>query len=150
MLTGPPPPPTTQDDFAELQAANRALFENFLLSLQEVAGENLRNVTLQTGGKYYMVHAAPGPTPCREDEPRRGTPEENFYYPQEDFLAAQQKGKQWTWNVIRPTGIIGCTGKSPFLEVVWILATGPRWRRERSCKGRKTERRKIKEERERR
>lgn len=101
-----------KDDFAELQAANKALFENFLLALQAVAGDkNLQSVTLQTGGKYYMVHASPASTPCREDDPRRATPGENFYYPQEDFLAAQQVGKRWSWNVIRPTGIIGCTGK---------------------------------------
>lgn len=112
---------STQDDFAELQAANKVLFENFLLALQEVAGGEpsqqrqeegrLRSVTLQTGGKYYMVHASPAPTPCREDDPRRAAAEDNFYYPQEDFLAAQQAGKRWTWSVIRPTGIIGCTGE---------------------------------------
>lgn len=105
-----------RDGFAELAAANTALFENFLGALQVVTadGDNLlANVTLQTGGKYYNVHAAPGPTPCREESPRptAGAQDGNFYYPQEDFLAAEQKGKRWTWNVIRPTGIIGCTGK---------------------------------------
>lgn len=101
-----------RDGFAELAAANSALFENFLVALQEVATDNLASVTLQTGGKYYNVHAAPGPTPCREDDPRpAGARDGNFYYPQEDFLVAEQKGKRWTWNVIRPTGIIGCTGK---------------------------------------
>lgn len=106
-----------RDGFAELAAANIALFENFLVALQAVTaeGENLlANVTLQTGGKYYNVHAAPSPTPCQEEDPRPagGAQDGNFYYPQEDFLAMEQKGKRWTWNVIRPTGIIGCTGKS--------------------------------------
>lgn len=106
-----------RDGFAELASANTALFENFLVALQAVTvgGENhLANVTLQTGGKYYNVHAAPRPTPCREDDPRPdfGAQYGNFYYPQEDFLKREQKGKQWTWNVIRPTGIVGCTGES--------------------------------------
>ncbi|CAN8097988.1 unnamed protein product [Discula destructiva] len=99
-----------RDDFSELQQANSAMFENFLISLQQVAPV-LENCTLQTGGKYYNVHVSPAPTPCRETDPRRGTADANFYYPQEDFLAEQQKGKKWSWNVIRPTGIIGCTGK---------------------------------------
>lgn len=106
-----------RDGFEELAAANTALFENFLVAIQAVTvgGENqLANVTLQTGGKYYNVHAAPRPTPCREEDPRPafGAQDGNFYYPQEDFLAAEQEGNQWTWNVIRPTGIIGCTGQS--------------------------------------
>lgn len=109
-----------RDGFAELAAANTALFENFLVAIQAVtaAGDNnLANVTLQTGGKYYNVHAAPRPTPCTEEDPRPafGAQDGNFYYPQEDFLATAQEGKQWTWNVIRPTGIIGCTGKSSIL-----------------------------------
>lgn len=33
--------------------------------------------------------------------------EQNFYYPQEDFLAVMQEGQKWTWNVIRPEAIIG-------------------------------------------
>lgn len=110
-----------RDGFEDLAAANTALFENFLTALQAVTngGESaLANVTLQTGGKYYNVHATPVPTPCREDSPRptTGAVDGNFYFPQEDFLAAEQEGKQWTWNVIRPTGIIGCTGKVHFVK----------------------------------
>lgn len=105
-----------RDSFEELAAANTALFENFLTTLQAVTttGDNtLTSVTLQTGGKYYNVHATPGSTPCREEDPRPpvGARDGNFYYPQEDFLVAEQKGKKWSWNVIRPTGIVGCTGE---------------------------------------
>lgn len=63
----------------------------------------------QTGGKYYQVHVMPVPYPAREEEPRRRGPVDNFYFPQEDKLASAQNGKQWTWNVIRPVGIIGAT-----------------------------------------
>ena len=40
-----------KDDFGELNAANAALFENFVDALEQVAPK-LENVTLQTGGWY--------------------------------------------------------------------------------------------------
>lgn len=49
----------------------------------------------------------PVPSPASEDAPRLVSSAENFYYPQEDFLAEQQKGSKWTWTVIRPEAIIG-------------------------------------------
>jgi hypothetical protein len=55
----------------------------------------------------YKVHLKPVPSPAHEADPRLVPFEQNFYYPQEDFLAEMQKGQQWTWNVIRPEAIIG-------------------------------------------
>lgn len=95
-----------RDDFKELNITNEGLFQNFLLALISVAPK-LQNVTLQTGGKYYGVHLTPVPSPAREEEPRRGAVDENFYFPQEDFLAAKAKESNWTWNVIRPVAVIG-------------------------------------------
>ncbi|KAK5706454.1 hypothetical protein LTR97_001442 [Elasticomyces elasticus] len=100
-----------KDDFAELNAANKALFENFLTALLDVATV-LENCTLQTGGKYYSVHLQPVPSPAREEEPRRGREEDNFYFHQESFIASCQKGQAWSWNVTRPEAIIGYT-KTP-------------------------------------
>lgn len=99
-----------KDDFNELNAANEALFENFLDALEKTAPK-LENVTLQTGGKYYNVHLQPVPSPAREEDPRRHGPIDNFYFPQEDKLSNTQKGKSWVWNVIRPEAIIGSTNK---------------------------------------
>lgn len=99
-----------KDEFQELNAANAALFENFLKSIERVAPQ-LENVTLQTGGKYYQVHLMPVESPAREDMGRISGPIDNFYFPQEDSLADSQKGKSWTWNVIRPEAIIGSTAK---------------------------------------
>ncbi|CBF84432.1 hypothetical protein AN9028.2 [Aspergillus nidulans FGSC A4] len=99
-----------KDDFAELNEANRSLFENFLNALVDVA-KGLQNCTLQTGGKYYNVHVRPVPWPAHEGHPRLVRAEENFYYHQEDFLAEKQRGSNWTWNVIRPEAIIGYTTK---------------------------------------
>jgi nucleoside-diphosphate-sugar epimerase len=99
-----------KDDFAELNTANSSLFENFLSALLEVSPD-LENCTLQTGGKHYNVHLYPVPSPAREEEPRREASIDNFYFPQEDFLVAKQKGQRWSWNVIRPEAIIGTTLK---------------------------------------
>ncbi|KAN0103515.1 hypothetical protein V8E51_011828 [Hyaloscypha variabilis] len=99
-----------KDDFRELNHANEKLFENFLQAITTVA-PNLENVTLQTGGKYYNIHIQPAPNPLREDYPRAFPKSQNFYYGQEDFLKEYQKGKNWSWNVIRPQAIIGSTYK---------------------------------------
>lgn len=99
-----------KDDFVELNTANQALFENFLEALL-LSAPKLQNVTLQTGGKHYGVHLSPVPSPAREEEPRRGSAAENFYFPQEDSLTAKQKDQTWTWNVVRPEAIIGTTMK---------------------------------------
>jgi nucleoside-diphosphate-sugar epimerase len=47
-----------KDDFAELNSANQALFENFLRALVKVTPK-LEAVCLQTGGKYYNVSRRP-------------------------------------------------------------------------------------------
>lgn len=99
-----------KDDFVELNKANRSLFENFLGALTSVS-KGLQNCTLQTGGKYYNVHLRPLPWPAHEGDSHLVSVEENFYYHQEDFLAEQQRGSNWTWNVIRPEAIIGYTSK---------------------------------------
>ena len=110
-----------KDDFKELNVANRSLFENFLQALLNVA-TNLQNCTLQTGGKYYNVHLRPVPSPAREDQPRFVSPDQNFYYHQEDFLAEKQRGMAWTWNVIRPEAIIGHATKPNGMNEALTLA----------------------------
>ena len=99
-----------KDDFAELNTANQQLFENFLKALVETA-PNLENVLLQTGGKYFNVHLHPVPSPAREEDPRHKASIDNFYFPQEDFLAMMQRGKRWSYNIIRPEAIVGSTNK---------------------------------------
>lgn len=39
------------DDFSKLRELNIPLFENFLTSIDQVAGESLKRICLQTGGK---------------------------------------------------------------------------------------------------
>ena len=120
-----------KDDFAELNAANEKLFENFLEALTQTS-KALQNVTLQTGGKHYQVHLMPVPSPAREEEARVEAALPNFYFPQEDFLKAKAKQHGFQWNVIRPEAIIGCTHKpSKLLHAQSVV--GSRWMLITSC-----------------
>lgn len=110
-----------KDDFAESNAANTILFENFISALDKSA-PRLENVTLQTGGKYYNLHVEPVPSPAREDDPRRYGPFDNFYFPQEDKLVEIQHGKPWTWNVIRPQAIVGANSHPSGLNETLTIA----------------------------
>ena len=97
-----------ENDLLALNKANTALFENFLLAISCVT-PGLENVTLQTSSRYYGCHICPVPTPCREEDPRRGDEEDNFFYAQEDFLRNLQMNQRWTWNVVRPEVIVSST-----------------------------------------
>jgi hypothetical protein len=44
-----------------------------------------------------------------EDLPRYEDHGLNFYYPQEDFMFDLQKRRKWSYNIIRPNGIVGFT-----------------------------------------
>lgn len=59
--------------------------------------------------QHYGVHLGPVKQPCDERHPRYDDKGFNFYYPQEDFLFELQKQRNWTYNIIRPNGIIGFT-----------------------------------------
>lgn len=119
------------DDFTKLRDLNVPLFENFLVAIDTVAGTSLQRVCLQTGGKVtahntiiqlsladfcvsqnYGLHLGPAPVPARETLPRYEDHGENFYYQQEDFMFNLHKQRAWSWNVIRPGGIIGFTPAS--------------------------------------
>ncbi|KAL5046074.1 hypothetical protein BDW71DRAFT_70485 [Aspergillus fruticulosus] len=110
------------DDFAKLKEYNVPLFENFLTALDQVARDTLQRVCLQTGGKHYGVHLGPVKQPCSEEHPRYDDNGENFYYPQEDFLFAIQKNRNWTYNIIRPNAIIGFTPGSNGMSEALTLA----------------------------
>jgi nucleoside-diphosphate-sugar epimerase len=83
---------------------NAALLVNLLDAL-EPAAPHLAHVQLMQGSKWYGNHLGPYRTPAREDDPRHGAP--CFYYAQQDWLAARQTGKPWTWSAVRPHGVLG-------------------------------------------
>lgn len=86
-------------------ATNAAMLRNLFEPL-EAAAQGLRHVTLLQGTKAYGVHVRPIPTPAREDRDEAyDIP--NFYWEQEDYLAARRAGKDWSVTVFRPQVIFG-------------------------------------------
>lgn len=83
---------------------NLAMLENLFAPLEAVA-TGLQHVSLLQGTKAYGVHLAPFPIPARERWPRHQ--HENFYWLQEDYLRAKQRGKTWHWTILRPQLVFG-------------------------------------------
>ncbi|KAH8698734.1 nucleoside-diphosphate-sugar epimerase GsfE [Talaromyces proteolyticus] len=89
------------NDLKSLPAKNVPLFQNFLDVIDTVAPRLQR---------YYGPHLGFLKAPAEESHLRYEDNGDNFYYNQEDYLRdVQAKRNTWTWNVIRPTGIIGFT-----------------------------------------
>jgi len=91
----------TEEDMIK---TNLTMLRNCVENIASVA-TNLEKVVLYTGTKYYGIQLGPYKTPASEDDPRLKTP--IFYYDQEDWLREFQKGKNWTFNVVRPNEVIG-------------------------------------------
>jgi nucleoside-diphosphate-sugar epimerase len=87
-------------------AKNLAMLTNMLDPLLEAA-TGFRHISLMHGMKAYGSHLWDRvmPIPFRESLPR--IPHENFYYRQEDYLAAKQAGQDWSWTVLRTAMIAG-------------------------------------------
>ena len=82
---------------------NLAMLENLFAPLAAAPG--LQHVSLLQGTKAYGAHLGRIAVPARERAPRH--PHENFYWLQEDYLRAQQRGKQWQWTIWRPQLVFG-------------------------------------------
>ena len=67
-------------------------------------GPALRHVHLVEGTKWYGMHIGPYPTPSDEDDARHLPP--NFYYDQQDLLAARAASGGWAWSASRPSFIV--------------------------------------------
>jgi len=89
---------------------NRLLVANPVTVISSVA-KNLERVVLQEGSKAYGRQLGPFKTPAFESDSRHMPP--NFYYEQEDFLIEFQKGKNWTWAVLRPEAVCGFAVGNP-------------------------------------
>lgn len=97
-------------DPAEEAAVNRAMLTN-LLDAVEPAAAGLRHVALVHGTKWYGSHLGAFRTPAKEDDPRTIAP--NFYYDQQDDVAARQRGKAWSWSGLRPHFVCGVSEGYP-------------------------------------
>ena len=102
----------------ERSAVNVALLRN-LMDAVETASPNLRHVTLYQGGKAYGADLGPFKTPAREDDPRLMSP--NFYYDQEDHLQNRQRGKRWTYSILRPEAVCGYAVGNP-MNLLMVIA----------------------------
>jgi nucleoside-diphosphate-sugar epimerase len=89
---------------------NLAMLQN-LVEVVEKASPRLRHITILQGTKAYGGHLGPFRQPARESDPRYMPP--NFYYNQMDWLAEQQKGKDWSWTIFRPQIVCGIALGSP-------------------------------------
>ncbi|CAK7231712.1 hypothetical protein SCUCBS95973_008011 [Sporothrix curviconia] len=109
-------------DAEELAKINGDLMRNFLGGLKG-ASLTPRRFLLQTGAKHYGFHIGPATNPSFESDPRIEV-EPNFYYPQEDALSAFCKETGSTWNVVRPSYIIGAVRDSALNHMVGLAIYG--------------------------
>ncbi len=107
---------------AEEDAPNLAMLQNLVEAVEPVA-RGLRHIQLIHGSKWYGSHYGPYPTPAREDQQRH--PMGVFYYAQQDWLAARQAGRDWTWSTLRPHGIWGFALRSQLnmMQALAVYAT---------------------------
>src|SRR6266852_3734606 len=101
---------TERPDPGETISANANMFFNLVKTI-EAASPALEHVHLSQGTRWYGNHLGPYKTPTKEDDPRHMPP--NFYYNQQGFLEAFQKGKRWTWSVGRPHAVCGFSTGGP-------------------------------------
>jgi len=86
---------------------NEAMLQNLFGPLQQAA-PGLRHVALLQGTKAYGVHVRPLTVPARENRSEMHE-QPNFYWNQERYIRAAQRGKSWSWSILRPVLIVGCS-----------------------------------------
>jgi nucleoside-diphosphate-sugar epimerase len=96
--------------WAEHNQPNLAMLVNAVEPIAE-ASSALRHVNLIEGNKIYGSHLGPFKTPAREDDPPHMLP--NFYWDQEQWLRAAQRGRDWTWSALRPHTVCGFATGNP-------------------------------------
>ena len=106
---------------------NDRMLRNLLDPLERHA-KNLRHVTLLQGTKAYGVHVRPLSVPARENRSEMHE-QPNFYWNQENHLRALQRGKDWTWSILRPVLIVGYSTGSA-MNVIPALGVYAALRRE--------------------
>jgi nucleoside-diphosphate-sugar epimerase len=106
-------------DAAQIEK-NAAMLVNLLEPIL-ASSPGFKHISLVHGAKAYGSHLAQARVslPYKESLPR--VSQDNFYYRQEDYIAARQKGQSWSWTVFRPVMIFGAaTGSN--MNVFLVLA----------------------------
>jgi len=106
---------------------NDRMLRNLLDPLERHA-KNLRHVTLLQGTKAYGVHVRPLSVPARENRSEMYE-QPNSYGNQENHMRALQRGKDWTWSILRPVLIVGYSTGSA-MNVIPALGVYAALRRE--------------------
>jgi nucleoside-diphosphate-sugar epimerase len=104
--------------WSELVVPNLAMLVN-VVSVMERESPALRHVSLMQGYKVYGAHLGPFKTPARETDPGHMPPE--FNVDQQNWLAARQIGKRWTWSAIRPSVVCGFALGNP-MNLAMVIA----------------------------
>jgi len=94
----------------EASARNTLMFRNILDALEET-DHPLEHVHMVHGTKYYGSTLGPFQTPARETDPRGLL--SNFYYEQEDLVAARSGTRRWSWSISRPHGVCDSSLATP-------------------------------------
>jgi nucleoside-diphosphate-sugar epimerase len=84
---------------------NEAMLANLFAAAEQ---PSLRHVALLQGTKAYGVHVRPIAVPARENRSEMHE-QPNFYWNQERFIRERQHGKPWSWSILRPVLIVGCS-----------------------------------------
>jgi nucleoside-diphosphate-sugar epimerase len=84
---------------------NEAMLRNLFEPLQRAA-TGLRHVALLQGTKAYGVHVRTMKVPARENRSEMHE-QKNFYWNQERYIRDAQKGRTWSWSILRPVLIVG-------------------------------------------
>src|ERR1700730_2931667 len=105
---------------------NDRMFRNLLDPLERHA-KNLRHVTLLQGTKAYGVHVRPLLVPPRKNRSEMHE-QPNFYWNQENHLRALQRGKDWTWSILRPVLIVGYSTGSAMNVIPAVGVYAALWR----------------------
>jgi nucleoside-diphosphate-sugar epimerase len=103
----------------------------------ERAAPGLRHVALLQGTKAYGVHVRPLTVPARENRSEMHE-QPNFYWNQERTIREAQKGKAWTWSILRPVLIVGASEGSAMNVIPALGAYAAIMRRRHGIKGGKT------------
>ncbi len=84
---------------------NEAMLRN-LFGVLERASPGLRHVALLQVTKAYGVDLRPMLVPARENRSEMHE-QPNFYWNQERHIREVQRGKTWSWSILRPVLIVG-------------------------------------------
>jgi nucleoside-diphosphate-sugar epimerase len=113
---------------AATQELRQLMIAQLLDALERLPHFN--NINFIQGMKYYGCHLGRFKTPAKETDPR--VPGCDFYYSEEDMLMSRQRGKAWSWTVLRPHSVCGYSAGNP-LNVAAALALYGAMQKERGA-----------------